>query len=403
MANRQIDELTYATTITDATSIPVNNNTATYEAQQLTVGRLGDFLSARADAVHNLGDVYTNKSSLVIDNPGALPAWTGEYITNANNVYPDLYTWLKTSHPELCITRSAYDAAITADGECKYFVVDEEVGSIRFPKYKYTAPEYPWIYCFNAAVPQTTTQGAEYTAALISKVSKAGDTMTGQLVMANGSNGIKFQGTNENSYYVNYSNDLLKVIKSLSGQILSSELVNPVGSLIMGPIPEANCPDGYLLCNGQEVSRTRYAQLFTLLGTNFGSGDGSTTFNIPDYRGCFLRMLSTDSTQNTTLYTQQSNQTGDHVHGVGYNNNNNAGTYSYFYTAQDFNIGIANSGDSGTISWNGSGGSNTKVSTSTLGCNMVTTLPTESEPKDTTILTKENRPINFAVNYFIKY
>ena len=92
-----------------------------------------------------------------------------------------MYTWLKTSHPELCITRSAYDAAITADGECRYFVVDEESGSIRFPKYTYTAPDYPWIYCFNAAVPQTTTQGAEYTTSLISKVSKAGDTMTGNL------------------------------------------------------------------------------------------------------------------------------------------------------------------------------------------------------------------------------
>ena len=125
MANRQIDELTYASTITDATSIPVNNNTSTYEAQQLTVGKLGDFLGSRASAVHNLGDVYTNNSSLVIDNPGALPAWTGEYITNANNTYPDLYTWLKTSHSELCVTRAAYDAAITADGECKYFVIDE--------------------------------------------------------------------------------------------------------------------------------------------------------------------------------------------------------------------------------------------------------------------------------------
>ena len=220
MANKQIDELTYASTITDATSIPVNNNTATYEAQQLTVGKLGDFLGSRANAVHNLGDVYNNKSSLVIDNPGALPAWTGEYVTNANNVYPDLYTWLKTAHPELCVTRAAYDAAITADGECKYFVIDEEPGSIRFPKYNYTAPDYPWIYCFNAAVPQTTTQGAEYTASLISKVSKAGDTMTGQLVMANGSNGIKFQGTNDNSYYVNFSETNITILDKNNKGIL---------------------------------------------------------------------------------------------------------------------------------------------------------------------------------------
>ena len=200
MADRQIDELSFATDISDATTFAANNNAATYEAQQVSVGQIATFMGARADAVHNLGDLHYNKSNLAIDNPGAVPGWTGEYVTNANNVYPDLYTWLKTSHPELCITRSAYDAAITADGECRYFVVDEESGSIRFPKYTYTAPDYPWIYCFNAAVPQTTTQGAEYTTSLISKVSKAGDTMTGTLKMS-GENEVRF-GTDDNYYYV---------------------------------------------------------------------------------------------------------------------------------------------------------------------------------------------------------
>lgn len=44
-------------------------------------------------------------------------------------------------------------------------------------------------------------------------------------------------------------------------------------------------PDGYLLCFGQAVSRTTYADLFAVLGVKFGSGDGTTTFNIPDLRG----------------------------------------------------------------------------------------------------------------------
>lgn len=41
-------------------------------------------------------------------------------------------------------------------------------------------------------------------------------------------------------------------------------------------------PTGYLICNGQAVSRTTYAKLFLAIGTTYGSGDGSTTFNIPD-------------------------------------------------------------------------------------------------------------------------
>ena len=44
-------------------------------------------------------------------------------------------------------------------------------------------------------------------------------------------------------------------------------------------------PSGYLLCNGQAVSRTTYADLFKVIGTTYGSGDGSTTFNVPNLSG----------------------------------------------------------------------------------------------------------------------
>lgn len=44
-------------------------------------------------------------------------------------------------------------------------------------------------------------------------------------------------------------------------------------------------PEGWLLCHGQAVDRTTYAGLFASLGTTYGAGDGSTTFNLPDLRG----------------------------------------------------------------------------------------------------------------------
>jgi microcystin-dependent protein len=44
-------------------------------------------------------------------------------------------------------------------------------------------------------------------------------------------------------------------------------------------------PSGFLFCYGQAISRTTYADLFTVLSTTYGSGDGSTTFNVPDLRG----------------------------------------------------------------------------------------------------------------------
>lgn len=43
-------------------------------------------------------------------------------------------------------------------------------------------------------------------------------------------------------------------------------------------------PNGYLLCNGGIISRTTYADLFSVIGTTYGAGDGSTTFNLPDFR-----------------------------------------------------------------------------------------------------------------------
>lgn len=49
--------------------------------------------------------------------------------------------------------------------------------------------------------------------------------------------------------------------------------------------PGSTPPDGWLLCNGQAVSRTTYSNLFSVLGTSYGQGDGSTTFNVPDLAG----------------------------------------------------------------------------------------------------------------------
>lgn len=57
----------------------------------------------------------------------------------------------------------------------------------------------------------------------------------------------------------------------------------PAGCIM--PYAGATAPDGWLLCHGQAVSRTAYADLFAAIGTAHGAGDGSTTFNLPDLRG----------------------------------------------------------------------------------------------------------------------
>lgn len=54
-------------------------------------------------------------------------------------------------------------------------------------------------------------------------------------------------------------------------------------------------PTGFLECKGAAVSRTTYSDLFAVIGTTWGVGDGSTTFNLPDLQGAFLRGTGTGS------------------------------------------------------------------------------------------------------------
>ena len=63
------------------------------------------------------------------------------------------------------------------------------------------------------------------------------------------------------------------------------EAVPPVGTLVN--YAGSSAPVGWLLCDGAAVSRITYATLYSVIGITYGTGDGSTTFNVPDLRGRF--------------------------------------------------------------------------------------------------------------------
>jgi len=75
-------------------------------------------------------------------------------------------------------------------------------------------------------------------------------------------------------------------------------------------------PTGWLKCDGTAVSRTTYAALFTALGTTYGAGNGSTTFNLPDLRGEFIRGLDDGRGVDTSrgIGTAQAGEVGNHGH-----------------------------------------------------------------------------------------
>lgn len=77
--------------------------------------------------------------------------------------------------------------------------------------------------------------------------------------------------------------------------------IEGVNTGLIIPWSDATAPSGFLECNGDAVSRTTYSALFAIIGTTYGSGDGSTTFNVPDLQ---------DRVANNTSPTKSFASTG---------------------------------------------------------------------------------------------
>ncbi|QKV52644.1 phage tail protein [Comamonas antarctica] len=112
-------------------------------------------------------------------------------------------------------------------------------------------------------------------------------------------------------------------------------------------------PVGYLRCNGAAYSRTVYAALFAAIGTRYGAGDGSNTFNVPDLRGLVLRDLDEGRGVDggRVLGSYQASALGSHTHTgttVGAGDHTHAG-----YTTSGGEHGHVMRRDSGGGTWDG--------------------------------------------------
>lgn len=91
-----------------------------------------------------------------------------------------------------------------------------------------------------------------------------------------------------------------------------------------------NVPEGWLQCNGAAVSRTTYAALFAVIGTKYGSGNGSTTFNLPNLHHKFIEGTTTSSEVGKSVAAGLPNITGEFP--------NNDNEYEKYYSGA-FSIG----------------------------------------------------------------
>ncbi len=107
-----------------------------------------------------------------------------------------------------------------------------------------------------------------------------------------------------------------------SGQV-TTDWLNALGNILPAGIiaycPTSTPPASWIKANGAAISRTAYAALFAAIGTSFGAGDGSTTFNVPDLRGEFIRGWDDGRTLDSgrTIGTVQASANLSHNHGAG--------------------------------------------------------------------------------------
>jgi microcystin-dependent protein len=157
-----------------------------------------------------------------------------------------------------------------------------------------------------------------------------------------------------------------------------------------------SAPTGFLLCDGSAVSRTTYATLFAAISTAHGSGDGATTFNVPDYRGRFLRGVDGATGRDPDAADRTAMASGG-------NTGDNVGSIQADATAKN-GLTVVDPGHEHTF---------TQYQTGFTGSGVLTANSTTNNPNTnevdvaTTGITlgdgdDETRPLNAYVKYIIK-
>jgi microcystin-dependent protein len=175
----------------------------------------------------------------------------------------------------------------------------------------------------------------------------------------------------------------------------------PTGSVFCMAV--VSIPSGYLECNGDAVSRSTYSALFAVIGTAYGSGNGSSTFNLPDLRGEFVRGVDrgrgVDSGRN--IATSQGSQNAQHNHSASASSSSSVSDPGHFHNLL-YGEGSFG-GSSGAVTPRGSStpttpGINNRISTKTTGISVSTSTSVSIGNQGG----NESRPRNIAMMYIIK-
>lgn len=390
MADARISQLPAATTLASADIVPFTSISGS-ETRKITASNLGLVLTqlgltvgASAPATPYNGQLWVDTST----NPPVLRVWNGATFSVVSFLPgSSVITNPSGTAPSSPVLGQLWQDTSQAPDELKMYDGSN------------------WVRVDPDGITQTAADARylQITAAASTYLALAGGTLTGDLTLTGAPT------TNNMAATKKYVDDEIAAIPSASD-------LTPAGTVIW--TARSSAPTGYLKANGAAVSRTTYATLFSAIGTTYGSGDGSTTFNLPDLRGEFVRGVDDGRGIDTgrTLGSTQTDQNKDHTHTATTTVDAHTHTGTTGNPSNDLrhNHGIDSVAGSGSNSGNywtssgGSGGVNLSTDFSVAGAlNHTHSFTTDSaSPSATTTVTNsggtEARPRNVALLGCIK-
>ena len=182
---------------------------------------------------------------------------------------------------------------------------------------------------------------------------------------------------------------------------LSFQVVAGVPSGAVFCIAVASVPSGYLECNGQSVSRTTFAALFAVIGTQYGANN-SSTFKVPDLRGEFIRGFDNGRGVDSgrSVASSQSHQHPQHNHAVSASSSSSVSDPGHKHNL--LFAGGSFGGSSGAVTARDTGTITDRISNSNTGISVSTSTSISQSNRGGTSNSSETRPRNIAMMYVIK-
>ena len=289
MAGLRISQLPAATALASADLFPFSS-VAGSETRRITattmavaLGLLGTSVGPTAPAAPSNGQLWVDSSS----NPPLLKVWNGAtFTTVSTQPTVSAFTNPGATAPSSPVLGQLWQNTSQTPDELKMW----DGGN--------------WVRVDPLGITQTAGDARylQIAAAASTYLALSGGTLTGNLTLLGAPSTTNMAATK------GYVDTQIAAIPAGDA--------TPAGTVIY--TARSTAPTGYLKANGAAVSRTTYATLFAAIGTIYGAGDGSTTFNLPELRGEFVRGLDDGRGIDTSraLGSAQAQSYQSHSHGI---------------------------------------------------------------------------------------